>query len=194
MNTIKNAFTTSLVAASALALAACAPEAETDDAMTADETAMADDATATGTIVDVAQGDENFSTLVAAVTAAGLGETLSGEGPFTVFAPTDEAFAKIPSETLTELTTNDTETLSNILTYHVVAGSVDAATLTAAIEDAGEAGYTLTTVNGGTLTATLQDGSVILTDATGGTATVTATDVKASNGMIHVIDTVVMPG
>lgn len=195
MKTIKTALISSLVATSALALAACAPEAETEDSMMADESAMAEEATAPGTIVEVAQADEaTFSTLVAAVTAAGLGETLSGEGPYTVFAPTNDAFAKIDEATLTELTTNDTETLGNILTYHVVEGAVDAATLTAAIEEAGEEGYTITTVNGGTLTATIEGGSVILTDATGGTATVTATDVEASNGLIHVIDTVLMPG
>nr|WP_298930516.1 fasciclin domain-containing protein [uncultured Erythrobacter sp.] len=177
----------------ALALAACSPEAETGDAMTADDTAVAEEATAAGTLVEVAQGDETFSTLVAAVTAADLGETLSGEGPFTVFAPTNDAFAKIPAETLTDLTTNNTEALAGILTYHVVEGKVDAATLTAAIGEAGDAGYTVTTVNGGTLTATVVDGAVILTDAKGGTSTVTATDVEASNGLIHVIDTVLMP-
>ena len=190
MKTLKLA----IVSATALALAACAQEAETDDTMAADETAMSDEATAPGTIVEVAQGDETFSTLVAAVTAAGLGETLSGEGPFTVFAPTDDAFAKIDEATITELTTNDTETLGNILTYHVVEGSVDAATLIAAIEGAGEGGYTVTTVNGGTLNASLVDGAVVLTDAAGGTSTVTATDVEASNGLVHVIDTVLMPG
>ena len=177
----------------ALALAACAPEADTDDAMTADETAMTAEATTPGTIVEVAQGDDTFSTLVTAVTAAELGETLSGEGPFTVFAPTNDAFGKIDEATLTELTTNDTETLGSILTYHVVEGKVDAATLTAAIEEAGEEGYTITTVNGGTLTANVVDGAVVLTDAAGGTSTVTATDVEASNGLIHVIDTVLMP-
>jgi uncharacterized surface protein with fasciclin (FAS1) repeats len=193
MNTIKNTLFTTFAATSALALAACAPEAETDDAMMADETAMAEDATAPGTLVEVAQGDENFSTLVSAVTAAELGETLSGEGPYTVFAPTNDAFDKIDEATLTELTTNDTETLGNILTYHVVEGSIDAATLTAAIADAGEEGYTINTVNGGTLTAMMNGDAVVLTDATGGTASVTATDVEASNGMIHVIDTVLMP-
>ncbi|GMN03123.1 fasciclin domain-containing protein [Erythrobacter sp. MTPC3] len=182
-----------LVSSIALAVAACGAEADTDDAMSADETAMAAEATTTNTIVDVAQGDETFSTLVSAVTAAGLGETLSGEGPFTVFAPTNDAFAKIPEATLTELTTNDTETLGSILTYHVVEGSIDAATLTAAIEEAGEAGYEITTVNGGTLTAAVVDGAVVLTDAAGGTSTVTATDVEASNGLVHVIDTVLMP-
>ncbi len=189
MKTAKITFISSL----ALALAACGGETETGDAMTADETAVAAEATAPGTIVEVAQGDETFSTLVAAVTAAELGETLSGEGPFTVFAPTDDAFGKIDEATLTELTTNDTETLGAILTYHVVEGSIDAATLTAAIESAGDEGYSITTANGGTLTASVVDGAVILTDAAGGTATVTATDVEASNGLIHVIDTVLMP-
>lgn len=176
----------------ALSLAACGGETATDDSMMADETAVSEEATP-GTIVEVAQGDESFSTLVSAVTAAELGETLSGEGPFTVFAPTNDAFAKIDEATLTELTTNDTETLGAILTYHVVEGSVDAATLTAAIEEAGEEGYTINTVGGGTLTAAVADGAVVLTDATGGTSTVIATDVAASNGIVHAIDTVLMP-
>ena len=190
-----NKLTIALASAASLAIAACAEEpAETaayEDTATADQMANAE--AEAGTVVEVAQDDETFSTLVSAVTAAGLGETLSGDGPFTVFAPTNDAFAKIPEATLTELTTNDTETLGNILTYHVVEGNVDAATLTKAIEDAGDAGYTINTVNGGTLTATVVDGNVVLTDAAGGTATVTATDVEASNGVIHVIDTVLMP-
>ena len=190
-----NKLTIALASAASLAIAACA-EAPSETEGTED-TAMADQMTnddaATGTIVEVAQGNGDFSTLVSAVTAAGLGDTLSGEGPFTVFAPTNDAFGKIPEATLTELTTNDTETLGNILTYHVVEGNVDAATLTKAIEDAGDAGYTVTTVGGGTLTAKLVDGNVVLTDAAGGTSTVTATDVAASNGVIHVIDTVLMP-
>lgn len=190
-----NMFRIAFASTAALALAACA--AETEDTAAMDDAAMADsmanDEATVGTIVEVAQGNESFSTLVAAVTAAGLGETLSGEGPFTVFAPDDAAFGKIPEETLTELTTNDTDTLGAILTYHVVAGAVDAETLTAAITEAGDAGYSVETVGGGTLTATIADGSVVLTDATGGTATVTATDVAASNGLIHVIDTVLMP-
>ncbi len=194
MNTIKNAIISTFAATSVIALAACAPEADTaDEDMMADETAMSEDAMGPGSVVEVAQGDEQFSTLVDAVTAAGLGETLSGPGPYTVFAPTNDAFGKIDEATLTELTTNDTEKLGEILTYHVVEGSTDAATLTAAIENAGEEGYEITTVNGGTLTAMLQDGSVVLTDAAGNTSTVTATDVEASNGVIHVIDTVLMP-
>lgn len=176
----------------ALAMVACASETPADETA-ADETAVAADATAAGNIVEIAQGNEAFSTLVAAVTAAELGETLSGTGPFTVFAPTNEAFAKLPEGTVEKLTTEDTETLKSILTYHVVEGSVDAATLTAAIGEAGDAGYTVTTVGGGTLTATIVDGGVVLTDAAGSTSRVTATDVAASNGVIHVIDTVLMP-
>ncbi|KZY91777.1 MULTISPECIES: fasciclin domain-containing protein [unclassified Erythrobacter] len=190
-----NKLTIALASAASLAIVACAEEpAENvayEDAATADQMANAE--AETGTVVEVAQGDETFSTLVSAVTAADLGATLSGDGPFTVFAPTNDAFAKIPEATLTELTTNDTETLGNILTYHVVAGNVDAATLLQAIEGAGADGYSIETVNGGTLAATVVDGNVVLTDAAGGTATVTATDVAASNGVIHVIDTVLMP-
>ncbi len=187
--------TIALASAASLAIAACSDPVE--ETAPAEDTAMADqmanETAAAGTIVEVAQGNPDFSTLVSAVTAANLGETLSGDGPYTVFAPTNDAFGKIPEATLTELTTNDTETLGSILTYHVVQGNVDAATLTKAIEDAGEAGYTITTVNGGTLTAKVVDGNVVLTDAAGGTSTVTATDVAASNGVIHVIDTVLMP-
>lgn len=185
---------TALVSTAALALAACAEPAEDttyDDTVAADQMTNAD--AGPGTIVEVAQGDGSFSTLVSAVTAAGLGETLSGEGPFTVFAPTNDAFGKIPEATLTELTTNDTETLGNILLYHVIAGNVDAATLTQAITDAGEGGYAIETVGGGTLTANVVDGNVVLTDAAGGTSTVVTTDVAASNGVVHVIDTVLMP-
>lgn len=186
-----------LASVAALALAACSNEkaaetTTTDTTVVADDTAAVDTATA-GNIVVVAQGNPDFSTLVTAVTAAELGETLSGAGPFTVFAPTNAAFAKLPAGTVEKLTTDDKETLKAILTYHVVAGSVDAATLTAAIAAAGEAGYAITTVGGGTLTAKIVDGGVVLTDAAGNTSKVTATDVAASNGLIHVIDTVVMP-
>ncbi|RDC60686.1 uncharacterized protein HME9302_01901 [Alteripontixanthobacter maritimus] len=187
-------FTLPLLAASALAISACA---ETNDEVVVDDTAdtMANETvTDAGTLVEVAQGDENFSTLVSAVTAAGLGETLSGEGPYTIFAPTNAAFDKLPAGTLDTLTMDENkEQLSGILTYHVVSGETMAEALTTAITDAGDAGYDITTVNGGTLNAKLVDGNVVLTDAMGGTATVTATDVDASNGVIHVIDTVLMP-
>lgn len=185
-----------LASVAALALVACAsetPAEETTTETTADTTAVADDATAAGTIVEVAQGNDTFSTLVTAVTAAELGGTLSGTGPFTVFAPTNDAFAKLPAGTVEKLTTDDKDTLKAILTYHVVEGAVDAATLTTAITQAGDAGYTIKTVAGGTLNAKIVDGGVVLTDAAGNIAKVTATDVAASNGLIHVIDTVLMP-
>lgn len=181
--------------ASALALAACgspADETATGDTMNADETSVSETAT-TGTIVDVASGNDDFSTLVTAVTAAGLGETLSGTGPFTVFAPNNAAFAKLPEGTLDTLTQPENkDQLTGILTYHVVPGKTDAATLIEAI-NANNGAYEITTVNGASLTASLDGESVVLTDAAGGKSTVTATDVEASNGVIHVIDTVVMP-
>ena len=185
-----------LVSSAALALAACGEPAETTaetDNVAADQMANDNDETA-GTIVEVAQGNGDFSTLVEAVTAANLAETLSGEGPYTVFAPTNAAFAALPEGTLEELTTAEDKTpLSNILTYHVVEGETMAAALQQAIADAGEGGATLTTVNGATLTATVEGGNVILTDAAGNTATVTQTDIDASNGVVHVIDAVLMP-
>ena len=185
-----------LVSSAALALAACGEPAETTaetDNVAADQMANDNDETA-GTIVEVAQGNGDFSTLAEAVTAANLAETLSGEGPYTVFAPTNAAFAALPEGTLEELTTAEDKTpLSNVLTYHVVEGETMAAALQQAIADAGEGGATLTTVNGATLTATVEGGNVILTDAAGNTATVTQTDIDASNGVVHVIDAVLMP-
>lgn len=183
--------------ASALALAACgdavdnSETAETAEVTSADATEAATDV---GTIVDVAAGNEDFSTLVTAVTAADLAETLSGEGPFTVFAPTNAAFAKLPEGTLEELTKPESKaTLVGILTYHVVAGETSAEALGEAIA-AGEGSAELTTVNGSKLTASVDGEAVILTDAAGNTSTITATDIEASNGVVHVIDTVVMPG
>ncbi len=185
-----------LASVAVLALAACSGE-KAAETTTADTTAAVEEAApvaaAAGNIVVVAQGNPDFSTLVTAVTAAELVETLSGPGPFTVFAPTNAAFGKLPAGTVEKLTTDDKETLKAILTYHVVSGSVDAATLTSAITGAGDAGYAITTVGGGTLTAKIVDGGVTLTDAAGNTSKVTATDVAASNGLIHVIDTVLMP-
>jgi uncharacterized surface protein with fasciclin (FAS1) repeats len=183
------------VSAAALSLAACGETASetADTTVVTDEVVAADPAAATDTIVGVAQGNPEFSTLVAAVTSADLGTTLSGTGPFTVFAPTNAAFEKIPAATRDGLMAPaGKEQLSGILTYHVVAGRVNAADLTKMIADNGGTA-TLTTVNGATLTARVVDGNVVLTDGKGGTSTVTATDVDASNGVIHVIDTVLMP-
>ncbi|WP_336987200.1 fasciclin domain-containing protein [Altererythrobacter aquiaggeris] len=187
-------FTLPLALTAALALSACA-ETETtptDAEVTATETV--DPAAAeTGTIVDVASGNADFSTLVSAVTAAGLGETLSGEGPFTVFAPSNAAFAKLPAGTLENLTKPESkDALTGILTYHVVSGKTMAAALTEAITAANGTAE-LTTVNGAKLTASVVGENVVLKDAAGNTATVTATDIAASNGVVHVIDTVLMP-
>ena len=145
------------------------------------------------TIVGVAAGNENFTTLVAAVKAAGLVETLSSTGPFTVFAPLNSAFDKLPAGTVEGLLKPENkDALTSILTYHVVAGKFMAADVVKAIGD-NNGSFTIPTVQGGTLIATLSDGKVILTDASGNTSTVVLTDVAASNGVIHAIDSVVMP-
>lgn len=184
--------TLSVASAALLGLAACNSGAETQ-APAADATAEAPAAT-TGTVVAVAQGNPDFSTLVSAVVAADLAGTLGGTGPFTVFAPTNAAFAKVPAATLsTLLTPAGKADLTKILTYHVVAGRVDAAALTQQIQ-AGGGSAALTTVQGGILTARVgTDGAVTLTDSKGGVSRVVQADVPASNGVIHAIDTVVMP-
>ena len=140
---------------------------------------------AAGTIVDIASGNTDFSTLVAAVKAAGLAETLSGPGPFTVFAPTNEAFAKLPAGTLdTLLKPENKATLTGILTYHVLPGLVLAKDVMAG---------PVKTVNGENITVSIDGGNVILTDAKGNKSKVIKTDIVASNGVIHVIDTVLLP-
>jgi uncharacterized surface protein with fasciclin (FAS1) repeats len=144
-------------------------------------------------VVDVAISSKDHTTLVAAVKAADLVGTLKGAGPFTVFAPTNAAFDKLPKGTVDGLLKPESKkALSGILTYHVVAGNLDAAAVVAAIKK-GNGKAEVTTVNGAKLTASLKDDKVILTDAKGGISTVTATDLKGSNGVIHVIDTVLMP-
>lgn len=149
----------------------------------------------TDTIVTNAAKAPNLTTLVSAVQAAGLAETLGGTGPFTVFAPDNAAFEKIPAATRTALMTPAMKgDLTKILTYHVVPGRLTAADLaTQAQANGGK--VALTTVEGATLTVNVNpDGSVTLTDAKGGTSRVTQADVMQSNGVVHVIDTVVMPG
>lgn len=144
-------------------------------------------------IVDNAVNSADHTTLVAAVQAAGLVDTLSGPGPFTVFAPTNEAFAKLPAGTVdTLLQPANRQTLTSVLTYHVVAGRITSADLLQRIA-AGGGHATLTTVQGGTLTATRSGNTIWLTDANGGHSTVTIADVIQSNGVIHVVDTVLMP-
>jgi len=129
-------------------------------------------------IVDTAVGAGTFNTLVAAVTAAGLVDTLKGEGPFTVFAPTDDAFAALPEGTVEALLA-DPEALAAILTYHVIAGKVMSTDLSE--------GLTATTVNGADVTITLEGGAKV------NGANITAADIEASNGVIHVIDAVILP-
>ena len=144
-------------------------------------------------IIDNAVNSKDHTTLVAAVKAAGLVETLKGAGPFTVFAPVNAAFDALPAGTVDTLLKPEMKgDLTKVLTYHVVSGKVDAATLVGLIQ-AGGGTATVTTVQGGTLTASLAGESVNLTDAKGNVATVTTADVMQSNGVIHVIDKVLMP-
>ena len=191
--------TLALVAVAGLTVAACSDD-DTSNASaseatedTATSTTAADDnmqsdtadepATDT-TIVDIAASNPDFSTLVTAVQAAGLTETLAGPGPYTVFAPTNDAFAKLPAGTVeTLLEPANKDQLTSILTYHVVPAAVMAADVTAG---------DVTTVNGATFSVST-DGGVVISDGQGGTANVVQTDIVASNGVIHVIDAVLLP-
>ena len=146
------------------------------------------------TIVGNAVNSPEHTTLVAAVKAAGLVDTLSGAGPFTVFAPTNAAFAKLPAGTVdTLLLPQNRQMLTSVLTYHVVPGRVTAADRMGLIQ-AGGGQAQLTTVQGGTLTARMMGDRVMLTDAKGGMSHVTQANVMQSNGVIHVVDSVVLPG
>ncbi len=144
-------------------------------------------------IVDNAVNSPDHTTLVAAVTAAGLVDTLKSKGPFTVFAPVNSAFAALPAGTVeTLLKPENKATLTKVLTYHVLAGNYDSKSIVKAItKGGGKASFT--TIAGGKLTAMLEGSSVVLMDEKGGRATVTIADVKQSNGVIHVIDAVVLP-
>lgn len=165
-----------LAVALTLTLSACSSDTEEAMEATTEETT---EATTVGTIVDVASGAGNFGTLVAAVTAADLAETLSGEGPFTVFAPTDDAFAALPEGVLDALLLPENKAvLAQILTYHVVAGMVMAADVTDG---------DVATVEGQTIALSTADGVTV------NGAKVVAADVAASNGVIHAIDAVILP-
>jgi uncharacterized surface protein with fasciclin (FAS1) repeats len=143
-------------------------------------------------IVENAVNSKDHTTLVAAVKAAGLVETLQGKGPFTVFAPTNAAFDKLPAGTVETLVKPENKTmLQGILTYHVVAGKMNASDIAAAIKK-GNGKAVLTTVQGGKLTAMMKGKDLILTDEKGGMSKVTIADVNQSNGVIHVVDTVLM--
>jgi uncharacterized surface protein with fasciclin (FAS1) repeats len=193
----------SVVLTATLAATACSPKTADAEAgaapmpvpeAAADVTAdMAAPAAEQNDVVDLAIGSPDHSTLVSAVQAAGLVDTLKGAGPFTVFAPVNAAFDALPAGTVDTLLRPESKgDLTTVLTYHVVAGNVDAAALTQQIE-AGGGTATLKTVQGGELKAQLADGGVTLTDAKGNTAKVTTADLKATNGVIHVVDKVLMP-
>ena len=175
------------LAVGALALTACgsdsndAEETATTEAAAEESSEASDEESAeAGTIVDVAVGAGTFDTLVAAVTAAGLAETLSGEGPFTVFAPTDDAFAALPEGLVDALLLPENEAaLTAVLTYHVLGAEVPSSDVAAGDVE---------TLQGESITIAVEDGTVMVNDAT-----VTAVDVEASNGVIHVIDTVLVP-
>jgi len=170
-----------------LTAAACSDDDEDTSTDTTEAAADSDGAAEeAGTIVDVAAGNPDFSTLVEAVTAAELAETLSGDGPFTVFAPTNDAFAALPEGTLDELLLPENqETLAAVLTYHVVGAEVMSSDLTD--------GQEVETVQGETLTVGVSDAGVTITDAGGNTVNVVLADVDASNGVIHAIDGVLLP-
>jgi len=172
MKVLRSGAVVAVALIAALALSSCSKDSETAMETTPEETTV-------GTIVDVAVGAGNFTTLVAAVTAADLVETLSGEGPFTVFAPTDEAFAALPAGVLDALLLPENKAvLAQILTYHVVSGKVMAADVTAGN------------------VATVEGSDIMLATTSGvqvNDATVVAADVEASNGVIHAIDAVILP-
>jgi uncharacterized surface protein with fasciclin (FAS1) repeats len=175
------------LAAAALAITSIGASAQTDP--TVGGAAMYP----TKTIVENAVNSPIHTTLVAAVKAGGLVDTLNSPGPFTVFAPTNDAFAKLPAGTVDTLVKPENKaTLDKILTYHVVSGRISSKDLVKMIKEGGGKA-TLKTVQGEDLTATMSHGKIWLTDAKGGKATVTTADVFQSNGVIHVIDTVLMP-
>ena len=199
MNNVKIALITTL---SAMSLAACANETPADPVAadtevvqneTASDTMVAQAPVGDQTIVGLAQSNPQASTLVSAVTAAGLVETLNGAGPFTVFAPTNDAFAKVDKATLDGLMKPESKAkLGELLKYHVVAGNLKSGDI-AQLITAGNGTATVKTLNGGSLKASMDGDKIVLTDAKGGKSTVTGADMIGSNGTIHAVDTVVMP-
>lgn len=184
---MKKTFLASLAAA-ALAITSLSATAQMKDPMVGGAEMYP-----TKTIVENAVNSPIHKTLVAAVKAAGLVDTLNSAGPFTVFAPTDSAFAKLPDGTVDNLVKPENkDTLTKILTYHVVPGKVSSKQLAGMIKQGGGKAE-LKTVQGETLTATMSGKNIMLTDSKHGMATVSTADVFQSNGVIHVIDTVLMP-
>lgn len=185
---MKQTFLASLAAATILALSCAAAPAQMTDPMVGGAAMYP-----SKTIVENAVNSPIHTTLVAAVKAAGLVDTLNSPGPFTVFAPTNDAFAKLPAGTVDSLAKPENhDTLVKVLTYHVIPGRITAKDIAAGIK-AGGGKYAMKTVEGGTLTATMSGKKIVLTDEKGGMATVTTSNVYQSNGVIDVIDTVLMP-
>src|SRR5476649_1526081 len=177
-----------IIAAFALAAIAIVPKANAQTKMVGGAAMYK-----TKNIVENAVNSKDHTTLVAAVKAAGLVDTLMSAGPFTVFAPDNAAFAKLPAGTVdTLLKPENKDMLTKILTYHVVAGNMDSAAIAAAIK-AGNGKAELTTVSGGKLWASMKGKKLVLTDEKGGKSTVTIADVRQSNGVIHSVDTILMP-
>jgi len=170
-----------LAVASALALGTVACSSDSSSSPTTTAKSGSSTTAPAKTLVEIASGNADFSTLVGAVKTAGLVDTLSGKGPFTIFAPTNAAFAKLPAGTLSSLTP---EQLKSILTYHVVAGEVLAKDVKPG---------KVKTVNGAEFTVNVNNGKVTITDAKGNTVNVVSTDIVGSNGVIHVIDGVLLP-
>lgn len=180
----------------ALTLAACDREAAPAEGAAPQAAPASTAATASaGTVLMLAQSDPDFTTLVSAIQTAGMEETLNGPGPFTIFAPTNAAFEKIPAARRDALTSaGGREELRALLAYHVVPGRLDTAALAQRIQ-AGGGSLALTTLQGAALTArTEADGSITLTDAAGDVSKVVEGDMAASNGVIHALDTVAVPG
>lgn len=172
------------VASAALLLGACSSDSKSDDSSKDTSTTMMT-APAKQSLVEIASSNQDFSTLVAAVKAAGLVDTLSTPGPFTIFAPTNEAFAKLPAGTVdTLLKPENKQQLTDILTYHVVPGEVLAADVKPG---------KVKTVNGAELTISVEGGKVFITDGKGNKVEVVKTDIQGSNGVIHVINGVLLP-
>ncbi|NCT19183.1 MAG: fasciclin [Flavobacteriaceae bacterium CG2_30_34_30] len=168
-------------------------KAEEEAALQAEEAAKVQAQYEATTIAAIAMSNENFSTLVSALVAADLATTMKSEGPYTVFAPTNEAFSKLPKGALDNLLKPENkEKLAALLTYHVVSGEFKAADVMKAIQD-NKNSYEVVTLQGEKLTLSLKDDKVMIKDAKGGVATVVMADVDASNGVIHAIDKVVMP-
>lgn len=194
MRSIRPALT--VLAAVALALTACDRKTEADaEGSPPPATAPAASPASTETLLAAAERDPDFTTLVSAIQTAGLDETLNGPGPFTVFAPTNAAFEKIPAEERDALTQPEGQAaLRRLLTYHVIPARLDAASLVQRIQTGGGS-LALTTMQGGVLTARVDaNGSILLTDAAGGVLRVIEADVVTSNGVIHAVDTVAAPG